>query len=43
MSWQDAPPGGEEAVQAVVCGTCGTTVGAQDEEEVVHFFNVLAS
>jgi hypothetical protein len=27
----------------VCCGVCGTQVGAQDADEVVHFFHVLAS
>lgn len=33
----------QELLHPVVCATCGTQVGVQDEEEVVHFFNVLAS
>jgi hypothetical protein len=27
----------------VCCAVCDTQVGAQDGEEVVHFFHVLAS
>jgi hypothetical protein len=27
----------------VLCEVCDTLLGAQDEEEVVHFFHVLAS
>ena len=34
---------GGEILHPVVCAACGTEVGVQDEEEVVHFFNVLAS
>ena len=32
-----------EVLHPVVCATCGTEVGVQDADEVVHFFNVLAS
>lgn len=32
-----------EVLHPVVCATCGTEVGVQDEDEVVHFYNVLAS
>jgi hypothetical protein len=30
-------------MHAVCCGVCGEQVGAQDADEVVHFFHVLAS
>ncbi|KAI8463132.1 MAG: E2F-associated phosphoprotein-domain-containing protein [Monoraphidium minutum] len=35
--------GGGEVMLPVCCGVCGTQVGAQDEDEVVHFYHVLAS
>ncbi len=35
--------GEEEVLHPVVCATCGAEVGVQDAEEVVHFFDVLAS
>jgi hypothetical protein len=49
-----AGPGGEgedgagggapaEVMLPVVCEVCGTQVGAQDADEVVHFYHVLAS
>jgi hypothetical protein len=33
----------QEVMLPVCCEVCGTQVGAQDSEEVVHFFHVLAS
>lgn len=33
----------EDMLHPVLCTVCGTQVGAQDAEEVVHFFHVLAS
>ena len=33
----------QENLHPVCCAVCGTRVGAQDEDEVVHFFHVLAS
>jgi len=33
----------EDMLHPVLCAVCGTQVGAQDAEEVVHFFHVLAS
>ena len=42
VSWKDTP-NGEAPVYAVECETCGTVVGVQDEDEVTHFFNVIAS
>lgn len=33
----------EEVLYPVCCAVCGTQVGAQDVDEVVHFFHVLAS
>lgn len=33
----------EEVLYPVVCAACGTEVGVQDDEEVFHFYNVLAS
>lgn len=39
-----AGAGGEaERLTPVACAVCGTRVGAQDADEVVHFFHVLAS
>lgn len=40
------PPGGdvaEDVMHPVCCAVCDTRVGAQDSDEVVHFFHVLAS
>lgn len=34
---------GGEAYHPVVCESCGTELAMQDEDEVVHFFNVIAS
>lgn len=33
----------EEVMHPVRCAACGTQVGAQDPDEVVHFYHVLAS
>jgi hypothetical protein len=33
----------QETLHPVCCAVCGTQVGAQDADEVVHFFHVLAS
>lgn len=33
----------EEVLHPVVCDGCGTMVGVQDSDEVVHFHNVLES
>lgn len=32
----------DEIYWPVNCETCGTQVGVMDQEEVVHFFNVIA-
>ena len=32
-----------ETVKKVFCQECSTEVGAMDEEEIYHFFNVLPS
>ncbi|GAB5032916.1 e2f-associated phospho [Nannochloropsis oceanica] len=42
VRWNDILDG-EAPVRAVECETCGTVVGVQDEDEVTHFFNVIAS
>jgi len=42
VKWEDTPDG-EAPMHAVECKTCGTVVGVQDEDEVTHFFNVIAS
>ena len=42
MNWKDKLDG-IALVHAVECETCGTVVGVQDEDEVTHFFNVIAS
>jgi len=42
VKWVDTPDG-EARMHAVECETCGTVVGVQDEDEVTHFFNVIAS
>lgn len=33
----------QEVFHPVLCSVCGTEVGMQDSEEVVHFFSVLPS
>ncbi|TPX58923.1 hypothetical protein SpCBS45565_g07869 [Spizellomyces sp. 'palustris'] len=33
----------DEVYWSVECETCGTQVGVMDEDEVVHFFNVIAT
>ena len=33
----------KEALAAVVCTVCGVLVGAQDADEIYHFFHVVAS
>lgn len=33
----------EQAVSSVLCAVCGVLVGAQDAEEIYHFFHVVAS
>lgn len=38
-----AADGQGDGAVAVCCAVCGTQVGAQDADEVVHFYNVLAS
>lgn len=44
MTWADDQGAGEaETYYPVVCSCCGTEVGVQDDDEVVHFFNVIAS
>jgi hypothetical protein len=32
-----------EVLHPVCCAVCGTQVGAQDADEIVHFYQVLAS
>lgn len=39
----DAQQEQQELLYPVCCAVCGTEVGAQDADEVVHFFQVLAS
>lgn len=33
----------QEVLHPVCCAVCGTEVGAQDADEIVHFYQVLAS
>ncbi len=33
----------EQPLSAVVCNVCGVLVGAQDSDEIFHFFHVVAS
>ncbi len=40
---KQARTGEQGAMWCVVCEVCDTVVGAQDEDEVVHFYHVLAS
>ncbi len=42
VRWKDKLDG-KAPVHAVECKTCGTVVGVQDEDEVTHFFDVIAS
>ncbi|EWM25461.1 E2F-associated phosphoprotein [Nannochloropsis gaditana] len=35
--------GEQPPAQTVACATCGTLLGVQDEEDIVHFLNVIAS
>jgi RNase P subunit RPR2 len=35
--------GGDEYYQKVTCETCGIQVAMLDEDEVYHFFNVVAT
>lgn len=42
-SQQQQHQGDYEVLYPVCCAVCGTQVGAQDADEVVHFFHVLAS
>ena len=39
----DTTTNDEDLYNAVKCTECNTVVGVMDSDEVVHFFNVLAS
>jgi E2F-associated phosphoprotein len=40
---EEKPDEAEKTYTSVVCEVCETEVGARDEEEIYHFFHVLAS